>query len=591
MLRVRPDPRPPEEVRLRPPRASSSRSCIVAVLERRRAQGLRRGATGAGAGSPAPAARPWTRPTTCQAQSALSTAMQNVRDGAISNGAVSASDLGQYGVTTGALDLGLGRVRAPWRPPATGAGADGALGFGSVTLAAEAESGTCWYVWFSTSATWFGFEPDATSCRRRPWPRHPTPGAGFAGDDRLAAGIVPRHGVTAPGTAHALRLGAAPRERTPRRPTPFTMAPARAEQHRMARLELRPPSRPIRSDTMSQPTCSHLDQITDPDPSSPGCEDCLAAGRQGLGAPACMPDLRPRRVAATAHPARHATAHSGRDASRGPVLRAGRGLVLVLRGRRRLRAGRQAPGPARTGDHDRAVRHPGLALHGPIGLAPASLGSSAFRRQRPIRTAGRARWHRHARPSVRLPRRSASRASTWSARSARRRRVMALNGSTLRHLARLRRRGHRRALQRRRRHAADRDRSTRPSTSSRSTRRGIEDWFALAWLVLDDVLASLRPATEATTIQLWPEHFDAATTVTLGRRRSPSTWVSHPATASRANPMSMWARGARPGPATRRFWNVPFGAMRRRSEVLAAPDPAAFCRQFLTDGLRLATSS
>jgi len=27
-------------------------------------------------------------------------------------------------------------------------------------------------------------------------------------------------------------------------------------------------------------TCTHLDQITDPTPSSAGCEDCLAAGRR-----------------------------------------------------------------------------------------------------------------------------------------------------------------------------------------------------------------------------------------------------------------------------------------------------------------------
>jgi hypothetical protein len=31
---------------------------------------------------------------------------------------------------------------------------------------------------------------------------------------------------------------------------------------------------------MRQPSCTHIDQITDPTPSSPGCEDCLAAGRR-----------------------------------------------------------------------------------------------------------------------------------------------------------------------------------------------------------------------------------------------------------------------------------------------------------------------
>ena len=46
-----------------------------------------------------------------QAQSTLSTAMQNVRDGAISNGALSVSALAQYGVTPGPSGSTLGRER------------------------------------------------------------------------------------------------------------------------------------------------------------------------------------------------------------------------------------------------------------------------------------------------------------------------------------------------------------------------------------------------------------------------------------------------------------------------------------------------
>src|SRR5947207_6736413 len=39
------------------------------------------------------------------------------------------------------------------------------------------------------------------------------------------------------------------------------------------------------------------------------------------------------------------------------------------------------------------------------------------------------------------------------------------------------------------------------------------EWFALGWRVLDEVVGATAAATEAATIQLWPEHFDAATTV------------------------------------------------------------------------------
>jgi hypothetical protein len=118
----------------------------------------------------------------------------------------------------------------------------------------------------------------------------------------------------------------------------------------------------------------------------------------------------------------------------------------------------------------------------------------------------------------------------------------------------------------------------------------IEDWFSLAWLVLDDVLASLSPLTAATTIQLWPEHFDAATTVTLAPAQPVNLGFS-PGDGFESEPyvyVGPWDP-ARPGDP--RFWNAPFGAVRRRDEVLGAPDPAAFCRQFLTDGLRLASSS
>ncbi len=117
---------------------------------------------------------------------------------------------------------------------------------------------------------------------------------------------------------------------------------------------------------------------------------------------------------------------------------------------------------------------------------------------------------------------------------------------------------------------------------------GIEDWFALAWLVLDDVLASLPPGSETTTIQLWPEHFDAATTVTLAGAQPVNLGFS-PGDGFESEPYVYVGPWGPTRPGDPRFWNAPFGAVRRRHEVLAAPDHAAFCRQFVTDGLRLAS--
>ena len=117
----------------------------------------------------------------------------------------------------------------------------------------------------------------------------------------------------------------------------------------------------------------------------------------------------------------------------------------------------------------------------------------------------------------------------------------------------------------------------------------ITDWFALAWRVLDDVLASVPDRFEVATIQLWPEHFDAATTVKLSDTDGVNLGFS-PGDAFEDKPylyVGPWGT-TRPGDAS--FWNVPFGAMRRRSELGDSVDRAESYRQFLTTGLRLVAS-
>jgi hypothetical protein len=145
--------------------------------------------TGTGAGSSA------LKPTVdeaydVQAQSALSSAMQNVRDGAISNGGFSGSDLAQEGVTTGPSGSPADVSGAVADTDATG-GVTSPLGPGSVTLAAESKSGTCWFVWFSTSATWYGFEPDATSCQAEPMTSPPSASVGSPGTPGWQQGSFP----------------------------------------------------------------------------------------------------------------------------------------------------------------------------------------------------------------------------------------------------------------------------------------------------------------------------------------------------------------------------------------------------------------
>lgn len=111
-------------------------------------------------------------------------------------------------------------------------------------------------------------------------------------------------------------------------------------------------------------------------------------------------------------------------------------------------------------------------------------------------------------------------------------------------------------------------------------------WYALGWQVVDRFLAALPDSADPGTLQLWPEHFDAGTSVAVtdGRRLnvgfSPGDHYE-PEPYVYAGP---WGP-ERPGDAT--FWNAPFGAVRRASAVLDAADPAAGCLEFLMAGFEL----
>jgi hypothetical protein len=109
-------------------------------------------------------------------------------------------------------------------------------------------------------------------------------------------------------------------------------------------------------------------------------------------------------------------------------------------------------------------------------------------------------------------------------------------------------------------------------------------WFTLAWAVLDEVTASLPAPVVASTVQVWPEHFDAATAVDLGGGAGVNLGFS-PGDGFEAEPyvyVGPWG-SERPGDPA--FWNAPFGAVRAASVVDADPDPAAVCRAFLRAGL------
>jgi len=112
----------------------------------------------------------------------------------------------------------------------------------------------------------------------------------------------------------------------------------------------------------------------------------------------------------------------------------------------------------------------------------------------------------------------------------------------------------------------------------------VVDWFTIAWEVLDDVLGALPAEADPTTIQLWPEHFDTATTVTLpvvGQVNlgfSPGdSWADEPYVY-----VGPWG-DVRPGPTG--YWNAPFGAAFRPSLANGDKPLAVACKNFLREGI------
>ena len=91
-------------------------------------------------------------------------------------------------------------------------------------------------------------------------------------------------------------------------------------------------------------TCTHLDQIKDVAPSGNGCVECLRMGTRWVHLRRCT-DVRPHRLL-------RQLARAARDrplprdrASDHPVVRTGRGLVLVLRRRDHVRSRRRRAEP------------------------------------------------------------------------------------------------------------------------------------------------------------------------------------------------------------------------------------------------------
>ena len=107
----------------------------------------------------------------------------------------------------------------------------------------------------------------------------------------------------------------------------------------------------------------------------------------------------------------------------------------------------------------------------------------------------------------------------------------------------------------------------------------IADWFALGWRAVDVVAATDHGGA---TLQLWPEHFDAGTSVPVGS--GPDARANVGASAGdgfHEEPylyVGPWG-SERPGGAA--FWNAPFGAVLAAQDVASLDDAVAFLQRGL----------
>jgi len=113
----------------------------------------------------------------------------------------------------------------------------------------------------------------------------------------------------------------------------------------------------------------------------------------------------------------------------------------------------------------------------------------------------------------------------------------------------------------------------------------IVEWFDLGWRVLDPVVGGLPAPAEVATIQLWPEHFDAGTIVTLRHGKAVNLGFS-PGDDFSDEPYVYLGPWGTERPGDPAFWNAPFGAARTRAEIERG-DAEQASVEFLTSGLEL----
>ncbi len=114
------------------------------------------------------------------------------------------------------------------------------------------------------------------------------------------------------------------------------------------------------------------------------------------------------------------------------------------------------------------------------------------------------------------------------------------------------------------------------------------EWFAFAWVVLEELHSLGDEADDVSEVQLWPEHFDAATELGDHEKGQRASYGASPGDASHSEPylyVAAWSDIDRSNP----YWNDETfnGASLQYEELLVSDDPVRAGLEFFLEGYRI----
>jgi hypothetical protein len=114
------------------------------------------------------------------------------------------------------------------------------------------------------------------------------------------------------------------------------------------------------------------------------------------------------------------------------------------------------------------------------------------------------------------------------------------------------------------------------------------EWFAFGWAILDELREHADPGDDPSEVQLWPEHFDAATELGDHGKGQRASYGASPGDTSHSDPyvyVSAWSEIDRANP----YWNDDSfnGSSLSYAALTGSDDPSRAALDFYLEGHRI----